>query len=379
MARPLLLSGGFLLIVFCAFAVPARAHLLNMTEVRVEVDGASRVRVLLELDLTREFGSSAAYFRFSQRPPGELLEAPLSERWARLASAIEVRQPGAEDAPPVSLQVAAVRAPVDFEAGDFESPFVWPRTEVELTGTVDRRFPVQLVFSNRFRFEEPIATRMVDTATDLRRSRWLVANQGSPRLPLAPVAGEESTVATPWAELWSYGRAGFMHILPLGLDHLVFVLLLFLAAHSLRDLVLQVSVFTVAHSVTLALASYRVVEVPAALVEPLIALSIAWVAVENLRRPRPGAARLAVVFAFGLLHGLGFASALADLALPQSHTLLVLLAFNGGVEVGQLTFLAGLAVLLGWYRQARAYRRRVVVPLSALSALLAGFWLVQRL
>ena len=350
-----------------------------MTQVALQVDGSGGVTVVLDIDLTREFGSSEAYHAFAQAPPAALLRAPLAERWNRLAGAIELRQPGPGPGSRALLVVTAVQPPREASAEDFASPFVWPRTRVELAGRVDRRYPLELVFTRNFRFEEPIATRLEDAAGGLRRSRWLVADQASPALPLSPLNDPVEGAGIPWQDALAYGREGFAHILPGGADHLCFVLLLFLAARTTRQLVAQVSLFTLAHSVTLILATYRIVEVPTSIVEPLIALSIIWAAMENLFSRSIGAARYGLVFGFGLLHGLGFAGALAALELPESHFLLMLLVFNLGVEAGQLVFLSLLLALFGWYRRARVYRQRVVVPLSAMSALLAGFWVVQRL
>lgn len=358
---------------------PVAAHLLNMTEALFEVAADGSARLVLDLDLTREFGSDADYYEFSRTPAEALSQGELAARWERLAAAIELHQPGPAGTTRVPLQWLEVEPPAGFSLADFQSPFVWPRTRVVLAAQVDRRRPVTLRFSNRFRFEEPIATRMVDGASELKRSRWLVANQRGPLLPLAAgVEPAQDSTPSP-EEAWSYVRAGFVHILPRGLDHLLFVLLLFLASRSLRDLVGQISVFTIAHSITLVMASYRVIEPAAGVVEPLIALSIVWVALENLWSRRVGATRYAVIFGFGLLHGMGFAGALAELELPRSHFLVLLLAFNGGVELGQLSFLLLLALLLGWFRDSRHFRRRAVVPLSAASGLLAMFWLISRL
>ena len=124
--------------------------------------------------------------------------------------------------------------------------------------------------------------------------------------------------------LWQLIALGFTHILPHGLDHILFVLGLFLLATNLRTLLLQVSAFTLAHSVTLGLALFEVVSVPAAIVEPLIALSIPYVAFENIVTTRLQPWRLLLVFGFGLLHGLGFAEVLASLKLqatnPATHS-----------------------------------------------------------
>lgn len=180
------------------------------------------------------------------------------------------------------------------------------------------------------------------------------------------------------AEAWAYGRLGFTHILPHGYDHLLFVLGLYLLRPKWRPLLWQVSAFTVAHTLALALAALGVVNLPSRVVEPLIALSIVWVGVENIRRRDLSPARVAVVFGFGLLHGLGFAGALGGLGLERAQLAAALLCFNLGVEAGQLAVLALAFATLGWARSRDDYRPRLVVPASAGIALLAAWWTVQR-
>ena len=172
---------------------------------------------------------------------------------------------------------------------------------------------------------------------------------------------------------------GFTHIVPGGADHILFVLGLFFLSRGLKPLLWQVTAFTVAHSVTLALSMYGVVRMPPAIVEPLIAVSICYVAVENLFTSTLRPWRIAIVFGFGLLHGLGFAGALAELALPRAHFMTALVAFNAGVEAGQLTVIAiAFAAVARWRQSREWYRRRIVVPASLSIALVGAYWAVQR-
>lgn len=175
-----------------------------------------------------------------------------------------------------------------------------------------------------------------------------------------------------------YVGLGFVHILPLGLDHVLFVLGLYFAGGRAKQLLLQLTSFTLAHSITLALASLGFLRLPAALVEPLIALSIAYVALENLVLGKPGSQRFAVVFVFGLLHGLGFASALGELAAPPGRFLLALLTFNLGVELGQASVLALALLACGWWRHEAWFPTFLAKPASALIALFGAYWMVER-
>jgi hypothetical protein len=179
--------------------------------------------------------------------------------------------------------------------------------------------------------------------------------------------------------LRQYVVLGFTHILPKGLDHIAFVLGLFLLGTALRPLLVQVTAFTLAHTITLALTIYGVVSLPSSVVEPLIAVSIVYVAVENILTPRLTPWRPVVVFAFGLLHGMGFAGVLGELGLPRSEHLTALVAFNVGVELGQLAVIGGAFLLVGLrFRRRPWYRRRVVVPASAAIALLGLYWALER-
>ena len=171
---------------------------------------------------------------------------------------------------------------------------------------------------------------------------------------------------------------GYTHILPKGLDHILFVLGLFLLSPRLKPLLLQVTAFTIAHSITLALSIYGIVSLPSRLVEPLIALSIAYVAIENIitRELKPW--RLALVVMFGLLHGLGFAGVLSDLGLPRDEFLTALVTFNLGVEGGQLTIIALAMIATAAFMNKGWYRRRVVIPASLVIAGVGIYWTLVR-
>jgi HupE / UreJ protein len=176
-----------------------------------------------------------------------------------------------------------------------------------------------------------------------------------------------------------YIKLGYQHILPLGLDHILFVLSLFLLNPKLKSILWQATAFTVAHTVTLGLSMYHVIKPPSNIVEPLIALSIMYVALENIFSPKLKASRIGVVFLFGLVHGMGFASALGELGLPQNSYLTSLLLFNLGVELGQITVIVAAWFLLAkWFGDKTYYRKAIVIPLSIVISLVAAYWVVER-
>ena len=177
----------------------------------------------------------------------------------------------------------------------------------------------------------------------------------------------------------SYIPVGFDHIVPKGLDHILFVLGLYFLSTRPKTLLWQVSLFTLAHTVTLALGATGLLVVPGTIVEPIIAASIVFVAVENIVSDKLSRWRPAVVFCFGLLHGLGFAAVLQEFGLPEDGFFAALIGFNVGVELGQIFVIAMAFLLVGiWFRTKPWYRSRIAVPGSALIALVGAFWFVQR-
>lgn len=204
---------------------------------------------------------------------------------------------------------------------------------------------------------------------------WLEGGDESKPVSLSDIAPPPRS-----ALAQTYFALGFTHIVPLGPDHILFVLGIFLLSRRVKEILWQVSAFTLAHTITLGLGLYGLVTLKPSIVEPLIALSIVYVAVENLMTSRLGPRRVLLVFAFGLLHGLGFAGALREMSLPRSEFLTGLLSFNAGVEAGQLAVIAtALLVTSRLVRGSDVYRRLVVVPGSAIIASAGLLWTLQRL
>lgn len=218
--------------------------------------------------------------------------------------------------------------------------------------------------------------RFKQPGMDKAASFWLTGGQASPSFPLhASVVPQDF-----WVETANFIKLGFFHIVPVGMDHMLFVLGLFFLSLKWRPLLSQVTAFTVAHTITLGLSMYGLISVPDAIVNPLIALSIAYVGIENLVTKELKPWRVLVVFAFGLLHGIGFASALTSMQLQRSDYLHALISFNVGVELGQLSVLlmAFIAFAL-WFGGQPYYRKAFVIPGSLLIGLTGLVWTVQRL
>lgn len=204
----------------------------------------------------------------------------------------------------------------------------------------------------------------------------------APATPLpgaaTPIDPPHATPAASWSSAIGFIRIGFEHIIPEGLDHILFVLGLFLLSPKLKPLLVQITCFTLAHSVTLALSARGIISLPASVIEPAIAGSIAFVAIENLCTQRVHAWRPIIVFCFGLIHGLGFASAMSEAMGTRTTPLGVVLLFNVGVEFGQLAVVAIALLTVGWFRTKPWYRAWIAIPASVLIAGMGVFWVVQR-
>lgn len=208
-------------------------------------------------------------------------------------------------------------------------------------------------------------------------SAYLLDGKISENIPLS--IKQIKTINSTWNSFTNYVQVGFVHIVPKGLDHILFVIGLFLLSASLRPLLIQVTTFTIAHSVTLALGIYGIISVPSSIVEPLIAASIIYIGLENIYSDKLSKWRPLVIFLFGLLHGLGFASVLKEIGLSSGNYITSLIGFNVGVEVGQLSVIAACFLLVGvWFRHKKWYRQRVTIPASILISIIAVYWLIER-
>ena len=358
-----LFSAVFVPCVVLLFAITAGAHEIGKTQVQASLLGRSYdIEVVVDPDAL--LPSLEAY---GQRPISR--ELPRGQRDRRIAALAEVFLERVS----VSFDGRPAAAAFEYLPSSAFNDFAQAPSRVRLRGAVpdgaaDFTFTYGLALGT-YALNVRIGDGTVQT-------QWVVGGA-----PSAPVSLTAPLPPPTRAEIgWQYFALGFTHILPNGFDHVLFVVGIFLLTSKWRSIVAQVSTFTVAHSITLALTMYGVVSLPAKVVEPMIALSIAYVAIENLlvRELKPW--RLALVFSFGLLHGMGFAGVLRDLGLPRPAFLTALVTFNVGVEAGQLSVIAiAFALCAYWQRRDRvAYRRFIVVPASFAIAAIGLFWTVQR-
>ncbi|MBL8201495.1 MAG: HupE/UreJ family protein [Chromatiales bacterium] len=366
-----------LLVSSLCLVQPADAHRLRPAIVTVTFGDDGTWEAALQLNLeavlagigpehedTSQAPQAGVYNALRELPPAAL-RARFEAAAPRLIEGIDLRFDGRR----VTAGVVAVDIPPVGDLG------VERLTTIRFAGDIP---PGSAAFTWRYAAEYgESALRLAMPGGEVVRADWLMAGQASAPFQLDPALVPVRTTGDVFRD---YTVLGFTHILPKGLDHILFVLGIFLLSVHWRPLLYQVTAFTVAHSITLALSLYGVISLPASVVEPLIALSIVYVAVENIVVGELRPWRVWVVFGFGLLHGLGFAGVLTELGLPAGEFLPALIAFNVGVELGQLAVisLAFLAVGL-WFRARPWYRARIVIPASLLIAMVGAYWTVERI
>jgi len=395
-----------LLAVLLPLARSAGAHTMMMTQVLVSFDEPGTVDVKIDIDLTLLLGSAEAYYALAS-------EAPEQQR-----EQIRKFTPRVLD----NLQLFVGQHRLQFEFRDFSAATGQKSDylDASLAKLSTFRFvatlpadtePLKLVVPLGAQIDYPVAYTVQVPSAHVSVTRWLEEgmHESDPfswagRAPAATASparrdstgrndstgrgdstghGDSSRIdpdALPWPrQLALYLRLGFHHIVPEGADHILFVLGLFFLGVTWRKLLSQTTVFTIAHATTLFLSTYGIFRLPSRYVEPAIALSIAWIAIENVVKPKLGPARLAIVFGFGLIHGLGFASSLSDVPFPKKDFVVALLGFNFGVDFGQLFVIAVAFLAVGWFRNEPWFRRRIAIPCSLAIAAVGLAWAVQRI
>ena len=363
---------GFLL---CLVAIPAAAHEIRPAVVNVQIQADGNFQVSLQVNMEAALaGVSPEHSDTNESPNAErynslrALPAPkLDERirafWPQYSEGLHLEFDGVNST--LTLITLDIPEPADLARARI--------TTLRVTGSVPAGAKT-LRWSYAPQYGGSVL-RLQRVGSSEMIAAWIREGETSATYPLSgDIAG-----ATRTAVFGQYVVLGFTHILPKGLDHMLFVLGLFLLSTRLSPLLWQVTAFTLAHSITLALSMYGVIALSPAIVEPLIAASIVAIAVENLFTARLHTWRIFVVFGFGLLHGLGFAGVLTEIGLPRDEFVTGLVAFNVGVEGGQLAVIALVFLAVGyWFRHRPWYRQRVVLPLSALIALTGVYWMVER-
>lgn len=310
-------------------------------------------------DDTAESPQAAEYDALRRLQPADL-QARFETFRERFLDGVSIRFDG-QAVRPNQLQLSI--APV----GDVDLP---RDTEIVMRGTV-----LAGARSLTWQWDSAFGSsvlRVVGSSGDLYTD-WLRDGRESDPVPI-----EGPPDLSAHAVIAQYVEIGFLHIVPMGLDHILFVVGLFLLSPLLKPLFWQITAFTLAHSLTLALGMLGVLTLPGALVEPLIALSIVYICVENVFTQRLTLWRPALVFTFGLLHGLGFAGVLSEIGLARDDFILGLIAFNIGVEAGQIVVVLVCYAAVFMFLNQPWYRQRITIPASILIAVIGIYWTLER-
>jgi hypothetical protein len=288
------------------------------------------------------------------------LTAEFNTAWSNLANDIQIVQNGQ----PMALSL------MSFSVDDIENDEIARYSVATISGAIVGSGPITVQFPNSL---GEVVVRQEGVENPLTQ----LLNAGTVSGPIM-AAGLETTKSG-WSTFVEYIPVGFDHIVPKGLDHILFVLGIFFLGAGWRALIWQISAFTLAHTVTLALGASEIIVISGSIVEPLIAASIVFVAVENLMTTSLNKWRPVIIFGFGLLHGLGFASVLGDFGLPEGQFIPALIGFNIGVEVGQLTVVGVAAILLTVpFGRFNWYNRAIAMPASIFIALVGAYWFIER-
>jgi hydrogenase/urease accessory protein HupE len=348
-----------------------------LVEISLNTDGTYRIEVRASIEALLT-GINANYKNTQDSPMADAydalrvlskqeLEKAFTPFKARFTEIVELRFDG-ERAP---LRITGLDIP---EPGYTKVPRI---SLIVLEGQADRSASVVDWYYPASFGDNAVRVRQVDEVNEKwhwSQWQWLRDDQRSGPFSLTEVFTEVSL----WKMVTTYLVSGFEHILPKGLDHILFIIGIFLLSLHLRPLLWQVTMFTVAHTITLGLAMAGYISLPDNIVEPLIALSIAYIGLENIWHKSLHKSRLALVFAFGLLHGMGFASVLKEFGMPEDDFLTALISFNVGVELGQLAIIMLAFAIVGWLRHREYYRYAVIIP-GSLAIMVTGlYWTVDR-
>ena len=352
---------------------PALIEISVYTSGKVHVDLRASIEALLtginaKYRNTQDAPNAAEYDALRVLPPDALREkfVPFEKN---LLEKIDMLADGLG----VELAIDKVTIP---EPGYTKVPRI---SVIELTGTLDRSTKELEWYYPAAFGDNAVRVRQVDEENEQwhwSEWQWIRDDSVSEPFPL-----DELFTRLPVHEVMlNYISIGFDHILPRGTDHILFIVGIFLLSVQLRPLLWQVTMFTIAHTITLGLAMTGYLDIPERIVQPLIALSIAWIGIENVFLPHLSRHRLVIVFGFGLLHGIGFAGALAEFGMPDDAFMTALISFNIGVELGQVAIIGLCLLAFGlWFRNRGWYRNLFVIPASLFIAAVGLFWTFDRL
>jgi hypothetical protein len=385
MINALLKAPLLLIILSCLTYKTAVADVVKPALIEINVDNEKKIQVEIRASIealltginaryknTQDAPNAEEYDAFRKMQPDELQQA-FSAFKQQFLQSIFIKAGDNQLMQALPLKIDSVFIP---PPGYTKVPRI---SVINLTATLpENATALQWYYPEKFG-DNAVRVRQVNKESEewyWSQWQWLRQDEASTLFSLTEIVARQPV----YKVITSYINIGFVHILPNGLDHILFILGLFLFSGHWRPLLWQVTMFTVAHTITLGLAMNNVIALSENIVQPLIALSIAYVGVENLFAKTLHKSRLALVFMFGLLHGLGFAGVLSDFGMPENDFAVALISFNIGVELGQLAVISIAFIMLrSWIRGESTYHRVIAVPGSILISIVASYWFLERL
>jgi hydrogenase/urease accessory protein HupE len=350
-----------------------------LVEISVDARGSYRVEIRASVEAlltginakyknTQDSPNAQAYDDLRVLPANQLIQAfePFRSDFTKVIKLLF-------DSEIIPMHISTIEIP---EPGYTKVPRI---SLIVLEGEIDRSVQAINWYYPAAFGDNAVRVRQVDEANDKwhwSEWQWLRKDEMS-----TPFSLDQVFTRQPISQvIGTYVVAGFEHILPKGVDHILFILGIFLLSTRMRPLLEQVTMFTVAHSITLGLAMNGIIYLPANIVEPLIALSIAYIGIENILSKELHKSRLLIVFGFGLLHGMGFASVLNDFGMPDDAFMTALISFNVGVELGQISVIMLAFLSVGvWFRNSAKYRPLIIIPGSLVISLVGLYWTWDRI
>ncbi len=361
----------YALLPLALLCAPLEAHVFDITNVVIVFPGDGSYQIDMSVDadalalgLPPETDSETVVARMNELPEGDFDEA-VALAQQTIQRRVRIRFDGNKAMPDVAFPHHGTPAATEAETPTVLGTIARMAGQIPL-GARELTFGASRVFKT-------VDLKIFDPSQPQPTAFLIGVGEDSPPYFIGSAAQPRQNV------FWNYLKLGFTHILPKGLDHILFVVGLFLLSPKWKPLLWQVTAFTIAHSVTLALSMLQILSLPSRPVETLIALSIAYVAIENIFTSELKPWRPAVVFGFGLLHGLGFAGVLQELGTPQNQFASALVAFNVGVECGQLSVIGLGYAAVGWFQSKPMYRGGIVIPASLAIAVVGVYWAIERM
>ncbi len=353
---------------------PALIEISANTEGDIHIEIRASIEALLtginsQYKNTQNAPTAKEYDRLRNLSPAQLEQA-FNQFKAQFLNSIYLHD---QQNNPVVLAVESVDIP---EVGYPKVPRI---SLIKLSAVIDLQTEsLQWYYPKAFG-DNAVRLRQVDEVN--QKWHWSVWHWLRDDSPSSPFSLTELVTQAPLLEvIGEYIVLGFEHIIPKGWDHMLFIFGIFLLSYRLKPLLWQVSLFTLAHTVTLGLSMNGIIALPAYIVEPLIALSIVYIGIENIWAKSLHRSRLVLIFLFGLLHGLGFAGVLSDFGMPSHAFAAALISFNIGVELAQIAIiLLAFFSLTFWFKHKSWYRNIVVIPCSSVISLVALYWTAERL